>query len=204
VALAVVGSIAVAVAWNLVLRGRASVWATMAACLGALGALSLFTGEVHVGEAVPLATMVALGLGAGVTLYLATAAFLSMTRGWRLLARHTTALYRRRGGLSLGAAVLLAAGVSAAGEELFWRGVVQGVAGGALGDLPGAVLAWAAYVGANAFSGSVPVVLGAVVGGGVWAALAAWTGGVVASLACHAMWTALMVALPPVPLEDPA
>jgi membrane protease YdiL (CAAX protease family) len=82
--------------------------------------------------------------------------------------------------------------------------VVQGVAGGALGDLPGAVLAWAAYVGANAFSGSVPVVLGAVVGGGVWAALAAWTGGVVASLACHAMWTALMVALPPVPLEDPA
>jgi membrane protease YdiL (CAAX protease family) len=202
VALAVGGPIVVALAWSLVRSGRTSVWASMAACLGSLGALSILTGEVDLGEATPVPVAVILGLGAGVALYLATAAFLSVARGWTLLARHASALYARRGGLSLGASVFLAAGIIATGEELMWRGVVQEVAGGALGALPGAAAAWAAYVAANALSGSVPVILGAVVGGGVWTALALWTGGVGASLACHAVWTALMVALPPVPVED--
>jgi membrane protease YdiL (CAAX protease family) len=200
--LAVGGPIAAALAWTLVRVGRRSVWAIMPPCMGALGILSLLTGEVGVGNALPVTVTVVLGLGAGIALYLSTAVFLSLAHGWRVLERHTAELYGRRGGLSLGATVLLAAGVVAAGEELLWRGVVQGAAGGILGELPGAVVAWAAYAAANAFSGSVPIILGGIVGGVVWTALAAWTGGVAASLACHAVWTALMVALPPVPVED--
>ena len=34
------------------------------------------------------------------------------------------------------------------------------------------------------------------VGGAVWVGLAWWTGGVLASLACHIVWTGLMVAFP--------
>jgi NAD(P)-dependent dehydrogenase (short-subunit alcohol dehydrogenase family) len=45
--------------------------------------------------------------------------------------------------------------------------------------------------------------LGAVVGGAAWTALAVWTGGVVASIGCHAAWTALMILLPPVPRAEP-
>jgi membrane protease YdiL (CAAX protease family) len=127
--------------------------------------------------------------------------FLSVVQGWELLQRHTAELYGRRGGLSLGTTVILAAVIVVAGEELLWRGVVQGLAGGAFGELPGAAIAWAAYVAANAFSGSAPIILGGIVGGAVWTALAAWTGGIAASLACHAVWTALMVVLPPVPAE---
>jgi membrane protease YdiL (CAAX protease family) len=170
--------------------------------MGSLGVLSLFTGEVRLVEVLPAPVAAVLGVGAGLALYLATAVFLSLVRGWEPLARHAEALYDRRGGLSLVTAILLAAGVSAGGEELLWRGVVQGVAGGVLGELPGAAVAWAAYVTANAFSGSIPIVLGGIVGGAAWTALAVWTGGIAAGLACHAVWTALMVALPPVPVED--
>jgi membrane protease YdiL (CAAX protease family) len=35
-----------------------------------------------------------------------------------------------------------------------------------------------------------------VVGGAVWVGLAWWTGGVLASLACHIVWTGMMVAFP--------
>jgi len=38
----------------------------------------------------------------------------------------------------------------------------------------------------------MPVVLGAL-----WGSLAAWSGGILASLAGHMLWTRLMLALPP-------
>jgi membrane protease YdiL (CAAX protease family) len=202
VVLAVGGPILVAVAWAMVRAGRASVWPVTTACMGVLGILSLLTGEVRAGERPSLPVLVVLGLGAGLALYLATAVFLSLVRRWTTLTRHASALYARRGELPLVAVIVLAAGVTAGGEELLWRGVVQNVAVGAVGSVAGAVLAWGAYVAANAFSGSLPVILGALVGGAVWTALAIWTGGVAASLACHAAWTALMVALPPLPTED--
>jgi membrane protease YdiL (CAAX protease family) len=174
----------------------------MAVCMGPLGSLALLTGEVRAAESPPAFVAAVLGAGAGVALYLATAAFVSVARRWKTLTRHAAALYGMRGRLPLGAALILAAGVSGVGEELLWRGVVQTVTIRGLGELPGAAAAWAAYVAVNAFSGSVPIVLGAVVGGGVWTALALWTGGVAASAACHAVWTALMVAFPPVSAEE--
>ncbi len=53
------------------------------------------------------------------------------------------------------------------------------------------------YVGVNVASRSLPIVAAAIVGGAVWAGLAWWTGGVLASLASHILWTGLMLALPP-------
>jgi membrane protease YdiL (CAAX protease family) len=49
----------------------------------------------------------------------------------------------------------------------------------------------------NALSGSLPLVAGAAVGGAVWGAFALWTHGVLASLLCHGVWTALMLIRPP-------
>lgn len=189
---------AVAAAWGLVRSGRASVWTAMTPTLAVLGALALAAGGLRAGGEVGVAAALAAGAGAGAGLYAATAAFMRAARGWRLLARQTADLYRRRRGYSLAAALALAVVVTATGEELAWRGTVQGVLAGRLGGLEGAALAWAVYVGANAVSGSLPVVLGAAVGGAAWGGLALWTGGVVASVACHAVWTGLMVALPPV------
>jgi membrane protease YdiL (CAAX protease family) len=82
-------------------------------------------------------------------------------------------------------------------EELFWRGLFQGRLDDATTPAVAAVLAWLAYLVANAASRSLPIVAGAIVGGAVWAGLAWWSGGVLASLASHILWTGLMLALPP-------
>ncbi|HXF35744.1 MAG TPA: hypothetical protein VNO17_01015, partial [Actinomycetota bacterium] len=72
---------------------------------------------------------------------------------------------------------------------------------GPLGDAGGALATWAGYVLVNLASGSPPIVAGALVGGAVWSGLAWWSGGVAASLASHAAWTALMLIGPPVRVE---
>jgi hypothetical protein len=59
------------------------------------------------------------------------------------------------------------------------------------------VWTWLAYVGVNSASASLPIVAGAIVGGALWAGLAVWSGGMLASLASHMLWTGLMLALPP-------
>lgn len=58
------------------------------------------------------------------------------------------------------------------------------------------VLAWAAVVVANLPSGNLAIAAGAVVGGGAWVALAWWSGGILAPLACHVVWTCLMIVTP--------
>jgi membrane protease YdiL (CAAX protease family) len=88
-------------------------------------------------------------------------------------------------------------GVAVPGEELFWRGLVQGRLAEATSLATGAVLAWAGYVAANLAPMSLPIAAAAIVGGACWGALAWLTGGVLASLLCHAIWTGLMLAFPP-------
>jgi membrane protease YdiL (CAAX protease family) len=107
-------------------------------------------------------------------------------------------MYRKQGGLSLGVALVLSIALSVPGEELFWRGLFQGELASALdgGTLLAAVIAWLAFVLANLPSANLAIAAGAVVGGAVWVALAWWTGGVLASLACHIVWTGMMIAFP--------
>jgi membrane protease YdiL (CAAX protease family) len=115
---------------------------------------------------------------------------------WPAFRRHVTAIYGQGGGWSVGA-TLVAALVVEVGEELFWRGLVRGRLAGSQGRVPGALLTWAAYMAANVPSLNLPIVAGAIVGGAVWGALALWTGGVLGCIVCHAVWTELMIALPP-------
>ncbi len=82
-------------------------------------------------------------------------------------------------------------------EELFWRGLFQGRLDQSLAALAAAAWTWLAYVGTNVASGSLPIVAGAVVGGALWTGLALWSGGVLASLLSHMLWTGLMLVLPP-------
>ena len=83
-------------------------------------------------------------------------------------------------------------------EELFWRSLFQGHLAAVLsGGAAAAALAWLGYVVANVPSGSLPIVAGAVVGGALWSGLAWWSGGVLAPLGSHILWTGLMLALPP-------
>ena len=88
--------------------------------------------------------------------------------------------------------------LSVPGEELFWRGFFQGQLASSLEGRTAlaAVLAWIAFMLANLPSANLAIAAGAVVGGAAWVALAWWTGGVLASLACHIVWTGMMIAFP--------
>jgi membrane protease YdiL (CAAX protease family) len=190
------GAVGVLVAWRLVAAGRATVWTAMASVLGVAGALSLATGRISLSQEMAAGWSALAGVGSGVLLYAGTATFVLAVRRWSVFERHVAEIYDQRRGLALRVALALAA-LTAVGEELFWRGLFQGELAEASGPLAGTLLTWMAYVAANAVSGSLPIAAGAVVGGAAWGALAWWTGGVLASVACHLSWTALMLVLPP-------
>jgi membrane protease YdiL (CAAX protease family) len=196
-ALSLIGGLAEAAAWSLVTRRRVAVWRSLAVVLAAMGAAALATGRVALSPRVAPAVAVGVGLGAGAALFAATRLFVAVVAPlWPAFRRHVAAIYGQQGTWSVGA-TLVAALVVEVGEELFWRGLIQGRLAGSHGRLAGATLAWLAYVGANVPSLNLPIVAGAVVGGAVWGVLALWTGGVLACIACHAVWTELMIAFPP-------
>lgn len=193
----VAGALAVAVGWAVVRSGRATVWIVMGAVVGAAGVASLATRRLRLSGREPVGLALAVGVGAGVALYGATAAFVILVRRWPVFDRHVAEIYDQRKGLSLGLALVLAALVVGPGEELFWRGLFQGRLVAPLGWAGAALVAWVAYVVANAASRSLPIVAAAIVSGAVWGGLAAWMRGVLAGLVCHALWTALMLLVPP-------
>jgi membrane protease YdiL (CAAX protease family) len=190
------GAAGVVVAWRLIVAGRATIWTAMAPVLWAAGATAVATGRVPLSPRMSPAFSAVAGATVGVALYAGTVAFVLGLRRWPVFDVHVAEIYGRRGGTSQSAAVGLAV-LTAVGEELFWRGLFQSEVSKATAPFLGAVMTWAAYVVANAASASLPIVAGAVVGGATWGALAFWTEGVLASVWCHAVWTALMVVRPP-------
>jgi membrane protease YdiL (CAAX protease family) len=185
-------------AWWVVARRGASVWATMTPVLVGLGIVALLAGEPTLADDPGPAALV--GLAAGVVLYVATVAFVTIVaRRWTAFRRQSVRIYGRQAPLPLGTALLLSLVLMVPGEELFWRGLFLPELRSALdGSVLGGVLAWVAFVAANVPSLNLAIVAGAAVGGAVWVMLAAWSGGVLAGLLCHACWTGLMLVLPPV------
>ena len=196
-AVMVLGFAAEMVAWWAVGARRAGVWPVMGLTLPAMGAAAVIADPPSLSPAVVPELAVIAGAAAGSALYVATRAFVAIVTRWRAFQRQSIEMYERQRGLPLALAVVLAAGLMVTGEELFWRGLFQPRLAEALdGRTAGAAATWAAFVLANLPSRNLAIVGGAVVGGAVWAALAWWTGGVLASLLCHSVWTALMLSFP--------
>src|ERR1051325_7581603 len=126
VGMLVAGAVAVVAAWTLVATDRASIWPAMSGTNAALGLAALLTGRVSLSPRLRWPIAGAAGIGAGVVLYLATALFVLTARRWPRFERHVREIYGQRKGLGLLPALLLAAGVNAAGGELFWGGLVPG------------------------------------------------------------------------------
>jgi membrane protease YdiL (CAAX protease family) len=194
-----IGSIAQLVAWWLVSSRGRSLWTTLGPVLAVVGVLALLVGRPALAGDEPVWLVCASGLIVGVSLFVATRVFVAIVAPrWSTFDRQARTLYRA-GDEGVPAHAVLAAGAVAAGEELFWRGLTQeelkvrfGAAAAA------AVVAWLGYVVVNLPSRNLAIAAGAVVGGAAWGALAWWSAGVLASIACHATWTALMLARPPV------
>jgi membrane protease YdiL (CAAX protease family) len=197
----VVGALAQALTWVLIRRRGASIWTTTAPVLGVAGVVALVAFAVArppLSGVVSVQLAVGVGFLAGVALYGATLAFVrAVAPRWAGFDAQARSLYSNRSALPPLAAIAVAAGVAAVGEELFWRGLVLEWAREGLGSRAEAgLVAWIGYVLVNLPSMSLPIIAGAVVAGAVWTLLALWSGGVVASIACHSCWAALMLARP--------
>ena len=192
------GGLAQIWAWRLVAVGYLSIWGATVPALGACGIAALITAEVALSPKVSVPIAIVAGLAAGVVLYAATRGFLVVATASPYLRRASQEIYSEQGSLSTGMALVLSLAIAVPGEELFWRGLFQGQGVADLGNLGGFLLAWLSYIVVNAASGMPALILGGIVGGFVWGALALWTHGVLAALCCHAVWTALMLVRPPV------
>ena len=197
--LAVLGFASIAVSWHLAATQRVSPWVSLTGASTLIGVVALVVGPVGLSPEVGVAAAAGAGAASGVALYAGTSAFVHLAGRWRRFDLHVERLYSTRGSISVPLALVLGAGLAGVGEELFWRGVVQPRLSVDMGWVRAAVLTWAIWTIAYLFSRSIPILLGAVVAGAVWGALAVWTHGVLASAVCHVVWTGLMVGLPPGP-----
>jgi CAAX protease family protein len=192
----VAGVLATGAAWRFVATGRAGLWGAIAPVLTALGAVALAVRPPVWSPEIDPAVAGAVGVAVGIALFLVTRAFVAAARRWTTFQRNAAEAYRPAEDMAF-ALVLTLSAIMVIGEELFWRGLFQARLAAETGSILAAVLTGLAYVAANLPSANLAIVAGALVGGAVWAGLASWSGGVLASLTCHLAWTALMLARPP-------
>jgi uncharacterized protein len=193
----IVGAVAEGAGWWAVSARRANVWRLMPAVLGAMGIAAVLTRRpVWAGEP-GAAVAVAVGLSSGLVLYLATRVFVGIASMWGPFRSQVAEQYERASLVSKTEALALSLVIMVPAEELFWRGLFQGHLEDSLAAVSAAAFTLLVYVAANAPSRSLPIVAGAIVGGAVWVGLAWWSGGVLASLASHILWTGLMLIAPP-------
>jgi membrane protease YdiL (CAAX protease family) len=183
--------------WAVSTRGR-DVWRLMPMVLGAMGVAAVLVAPVvWSGADVEPAFALRVGLIAGLALYLGTRVFVWIASLWPGFRRDVVEKYQEAATVSVATSLLLSLVVMVPAEELFWRGLFQGELAAAASAAAAAGIAWLAYLVANVSSRSLPIVAGAVVGGALWGGLAWWSGGVLASLGSHILWTGLMLLLPP-------
>lgn len=196
-AVIVVGIVAQVVVWRMVVRDRLPFWPTIAMTFAVLGVASLLTGDPSCCRETDVAVAAGVGIASAPALYGATRLVVGLATRYPRLDRAVTDVYRRTQETSFLIALALTLAIAVPGEELFWRGLVLPEVQEATSPATGALLTWAAAVGVNAAWASTPLLAGAVVGGALWTWLATWSGGVVAPLASHLVWTGLMLSWPP-------
>lgn len=196
-AVIVAGIIVQVVVWRMVVRDRLPFWPTTAVTFTVLGIASLLTGDPSCCREREAAVSAGVGIASGTALYGATRLVVGLATRYPRLDRGVTDVYRRTQETSFLIALALTLAIAVPGEELFWRGLVLPEVQETTSSTTGALLTWAAAVGVNAAWASAPLLAGAVVGGALWTWLATWSGGVVAPLASHLVWTGLMLSWPP-------
>lgn len=193
----ILGALAETIGWRLVAARRANVWRVMPAILLGMGIAAVLVRRPVVATRVGDGTAFVIGTASGFALYIATRAFVAVAGRWEPFRTGVVESYRAAAEVPLRGSLALSLLIMVPAEELFWRGLFQARLDQSLVAIAAGAWTWLAYVGANLASGSLPIIAGAVVGGALWTGLAAWSGGMLASLLSHMLWTGLMLALPP-------
>jgi membrane protease YdiL (CAAX protease family) len=201
-AVLVVGVLVQVVVWRLVVRGRIPFWPATATTFALIGMASLLAGDPSWCREKELGVASGVGVASGIVFYGATRVVVGLASRQPVLHAAVADLYRRSRETRFVAVLLLTLVVAVPGEELFWRGFLLPELRDATGSVTGAILTWAAAAGVAAAWASPPLLAGAVVGGALWTALGTWSGGVLAPIASHLVWTTLMLVWPPPAARD--
>jgi uncharacterized protein len=201
-AVLVVGILGQVVVWRLVVRGRLPFWPATATTFAVIGIASLLAGDPSCCREIEVALASGAGIVSGLVFYGVTRVVVDLATRHPVLRRAVTDVYRRSEETPFALVLVLTLAIAVPGEELFWRGLVLPELRDATSTVTGALLTWATAVGVNAAWASAPLLAGAVVGGALWTGLATWSGGVVAPLASHLVWTGLMLVWPPPAARD--
>ncbi|HEV3029269.1 MAG TPA: type II CAAX endopeptidase family protein [Planctomycetota bacterium] len=176
----------------------ANFWILMTAGVGCLGILAiLIRGPFPVREGMRGADL-ALGFASAVLLY-AIFAVGRTVAGWVLpfAGGQVSAVYAIRTQAPVWAIAVALVLVIGPGEEVFWRGLVQG----ALIRRLGAGWGWAAatliYGLVHVAAGNAMLVLAALVAGAFWGAMYLWAGRIAPVVVSHVLWDVTVFLLLP-------
>jgi membrane protease YdiL (CAAX protease family) len=196
-AVVAVGVAAQVIVWRLVARDQLPFWIATSTTFAVIGVASVLAGNPRCCRETGVAAASVVGVASGLVLFVATRVVVDAATRHPLLHGAVANVYRRSRETRFVTALALTLVIAVPGEELFWRGFVLPELGGATTSTTAALLSWAAAVGVNAAWASAPLLAGAVLGGALWTGLAVWSGGVVAPIASHLVWTGLMIVWPP-------
>jgi membrane protease YdiL (CAAX protease family) len=178
--------------WRLIAVSRVAFWPATSITFVVLGVAAVLVRDPGSFDAPALA----LGVGSGIVLYVATRIALGVLVRAAPFAASMGEVYGRSGELSTALVWVLTLVVAVPGEELFWRGLVLPELQDATTVIVGGCLAWLGYVAVNAVSRNLAILAAAIVCGGCWTILGA-VDDVAAPVASHLVWTSLMLAWPP-------
>ena len=190
------------VVWRLVARDRLPFWPATATTFAVIGIAALLVGDPSCCRGTEVAVASGVGVVSGLILYGATRVVVDVAAQRPSVRGAVARVYRRSKETTALNTLALTLVIAVPGEELFWRGLVLPELGEATTSATGALLSWAAAVGVNAAWSSAPLLAGAAVGGALWTGLATWSGGLLAPIASHLVWTGLMLVWPPPAAHD--
>jgi uncharacterized protein len=197
-----VGIAAQVVVWRLVVRDRLPFWPATATTFAVIGIASLLAGDPSCCREIEVAVASGVGVVSGLALYGATRVVVDVAAQHHSVRGAVASVYGRSKETTVFTTLALTLVIAVPGEETFWRGLVLPELSEATTPATGALLSWAAAVGVNAAWSSGPLLAGAAVGGALWTGLATWSGGLLAPIASHLVWTGLMLVWPPPAAHD--
>ncbi len=107
-------------------------------------------------------------------------------------------IYSLGSGTSRGLIFLLLFFITGPGEEIFWRGFLQGHLMDRWGNSDGYLATTAIYAGVHIFSWNLMLILAALVAGAYWGLLYLWRRDLLVQITSHSFWGAVIFAVAPI------
>ena len=139
------------------------------------------------------------GLLSAVTLYLIF--FLGNKLALQILLgakAQVGAIYYLGVGVNKALVFLLLFFITGPGEEIFWRGFLQGHLMARRGRFSGYVITTLLYAGVHVFSRNLVLILAALVAGSFWGLLYLWKRDLLIQIVSHSFWSAVIFAVAPI------